>query len=55
MGNFVLLDLAGGIALLLWGLHMVQSGILRAFGSICAACSARRSRTVLRRFLLASA
>ena len=33
MGNFVLLDLAGGIALLLWGLHMVQSGILRAFGS----------------------
>jgi phosphate:Na+ symporter len=32
MGNFVLLDLAGGIALLLWGLHMVQSGILRAFG-----------------------
>jgi phosphate:Na+ symporter len=33
MGNFVLLDLAGGIALLLWGLHMVQSGILRAFGT----------------------
>jgi phosphate:Na+ symporter len=33
MGNIVLLDLAGGIALLLWGLHMVQSGILRAFGS----------------------
>jgi phosphate:Na+ symporter len=23
----------GGVALLLWGLHMVQSGILRAFGS----------------------
>ena len=33
MGNFVLLDLAGGIALLIWGLHMVQSGILRAFGA----------------------
>jgi phosphate:Na+ symporter len=33
MGNIVLLDLAGGIALLLWGLHMVQSGILRAFGA----------------------
>ena len=32
MGNVVLLDLIGGIALLLWGLHMVQSGILRAFG-----------------------
>jgi phosphate:Na+ symporter len=33
MGNSVLLDLVGGIALLLWGLHMVQSGILRAFGA----------------------
>lgn len=33
MGNIVLLDLAGGIALLLWGPHMVQSGILRAFGA----------------------
>jgi phosphate:Na+ symporter len=32
MGSIVLLDLIGGIALLLWGLHMVQSGILRAFG-----------------------
>src|SRR5947207_15610027 len=27
-----LIDLAGAIALLLWGLHMVQSGIRRAFG-----------------------
>ncbi|MET0710205.1 MAG: Na/Pi cotransporter family protein [Tardiphaga sp.] len=33
MGSIVLLDLMGGIALLLWGLHMVQSGILRAFGA----------------------
>src|SRR4051812_16300053 len=32
MGTLVLLDLMGGSALLLWGLHMVQSGILRAFG-----------------------
>jgi phosphate:Na+ symporter len=32
MGTMVLLDLTGGVALLLWGLHMVQSGILRAFG-----------------------
>lgn len=31
-GKLVLLDLMGGIALLLWGLHMVHSGILRAFG-----------------------
>jgi phosphate:Na+ symporter len=29
----ILLDLVGGVALLLWGLHMVQSGIVRAFGS----------------------
>jgi phosphate:Na+ symporter len=32
MGTMVLLDLIGGVALLLWGLHMVYSGILRAFG-----------------------
>src|SRR6187551_3219391 len=32
MGSVVLLDLMGGVALLLWGLHMVHSGILRAFG-----------------------
>jgi phosphate:Na+ symporter len=32
MGTIVLLDLMGGVALLLWGLHMVQTGILRAFG-----------------------
>jgi phosphate:Na+ symporter len=33
MGGVVLLDLMGGVALLLWGLHMVRSGIMRAFGS----------------------
>jgi hypothetical protein len=32
MGTLVLLDLMGGIALLLWGLHIVQSGTIRAFG-----------------------
>jgi phosphate:Na+ symporter len=32
MGSMVLLDLMGGVALLLWGLHMVQTGVLRAFG-----------------------
>jgi len=31
--QLVFLNLAGGIALLLWGTHMVQSGVLRAFGS----------------------
>jgi phosphate:Na+ symporter len=33
MGSMVLLDLMGGVALLLWGLHMVRTGIMRAFGS----------------------
>jgi phosphate:Na+ symporter len=32
MGSMVFLDLIGGVALLLWGLHMVMSGVLRAFG-----------------------
>jgi phosphate:Na+ symporter len=32
MGTIVLLDLMGGVALLLWGLHMVRTGILRALG-----------------------
>jgi phosphate:Na+ symporter len=32
MGSIVLLDLMGGVALLLWGLHMVRTGVLRAFG-----------------------
>lgn len=33
MGSMVLLDMILGVALLLWGLHMVQTGVLRAFGS----------------------
>src|ERR1700751_6301684 len=33
LSSMVLLDLMGGVALLLWGLHMVHSGIVRAFGS----------------------
>jgi phosphate:Na+ symporter len=32
MGSIVLLDLMGGVALLLWGLHMVLTGVLRAYG-----------------------
>jgi phosphate:Na+ symporter len=31
--TLTLLNLAGAIALLLWGVHMVQSGVQRAFGS----------------------
>src|SRR5207302_7840576 len=30
--TLTLIDLAGSIALLLWGVHMVQTGIQRAFG-----------------------
>src|SRR3978361_1065358 len=41
MGSVVLLDLMGGVALLLWGLHMVHSGILRAFGSALRVLLAR--------------
>jgi phosphate:Na+ symporter len=33
MGSAVILDLMGGVALLLWGLHMVHSGVVRAFGA----------------------
>lgn len=33
MGVAVLLDLVGGVSLLLWGLHMVHSGVVRAFGA----------------------
>jgi phosphate:Na+ symporter len=32
-GSLTILHLAGNVALLLWGLHMVHSGILRALGS----------------------
>lgn len=30
--TLTLLDLAGAVALLIWGVHMVQTGIMRAFG-----------------------
>jgi phosphate:Na+ symporter len=33
VGSTVILDLMGGVALLLWGLHMVHSGVVRAFGA----------------------
>ena len=33
MASMILLDLMGGVALLLWGLHMVRTGIVRAFGA----------------------
>jgi phosphate:Na+ symporter len=44
--TLTLLDLAGSVALLLWGVHMVQSGIQRAFGpEPCGVLSAWRSAT----------
>src|ERR1700741_5624918 len=49
MGSIVLLDLMVCVALLLWGLHMVRSGIMRAFG-----CELRRAlSTALRNRFLA--
>lgn len=33
MGSILLVDLAGAVALLLWGLNMVHTGIIRTFGS----------------------
>ncbi len=33
MGSLVLANIAGSVALLLWGLHMVHTGIIRTFGS----------------------
>jgi phosphate:Na+ symporter len=33
LGIMVLLDLMGGVALLLWGLHMVHSGLVRSYGA----------------------
>jgi phosphate:Na+ symporter len=32
MASMVVLDLMGAVALLLWGLHMVRTGIMRTFG-----------------------
>src|SRR5690349_9947347 len=31
--TLTLIDLAGAVALLMWGVHMVQTGVNRAFGS----------------------
>ena len=46
-----LVDLAGAVALLLWGVHMVQSGIQRAFGPHLRRVLARRSATACAAFL----
>ncbi|MEH2508925.1 phosphate:Na+ symporter [Nitrobacteraceae bacterium AZCC 1564] len=46
-----LIDLAGSIALLLWGTHMVQTGIQRAFGSSLRASLGRALKNRVRAFL----
>lgn len=40
----VVLELAGAVALLLWGLHMVHSGVMRAYGTQLRAAMASRLR-----------
>ncbi|GAB3629969.1 membrane protein [Pandoraea terrae] len=49
--TYTLIDLAGAIALLLWGTHMVQSGAQRAFGAALRSLLGRALRGRLRAFL----
>ena len=46
-----LLDLAGAVALLLWGVHMVQTGVQRAFGAQLRRFLAMALRNRLKAFL----
>lgn len=48
---FSLIELAGAIALLLWGTHMVQTGIQRAFGSKLRSILGSALRNRFRAFL----
>ncbi|WP_336490281.1 Na/Pi cotransporter family protein [Methylobacterium nigriterrae] len=49
--SFTLINLAGAIALLLWGTHMVQTGIQRAFGANLRAVLGRALRNRVSAFL----
>jgi phosphate:Na+ symporter len=49
--TLTLIDLAGSVALLLWGVHMVQSGVQRAFGPLLRRFLTRTLRGRLRAFL----
>jgi phosphate:Na+ symporter len=49
-GILTLLDFAGYVALLLWGVHMVQTGVQRAFGAALGAVLGRALGTRLRAF-----
>src|ERR1700759_3704248 len=46
-----LIDLGGSVALLLWGVHMVQTGVQRAFGARLRSFLGRALRTRLSAFL----
>lgn len=50
-GLVPLLDFAGYVALLLWGVHMVQTGVQRAFGAALSAALGKALGTRLRAFL----
>lgn len=50
--HVILLDLIGGIALLLWGMHMVESGIMRAYGTDLRRFLTTALQNRLRAFLL---
>ncbi|HUA51323.1 MAG TPA: Na/Pi cotransporter family protein [Candidatus Sulfotelmatobacter sp.] len=54
-GTNIFLDLAGGIALLLWGMHMVQTGVVRAFGADLRRFLSSALRSRLRAFLVGAA
>src|SRR5690606_6986438 len=49
-GFAALLDFAGYVALLLWGVHMVQTGVQRAFGASLGATLGRALGNRLRAF-----
>jgi len=55
MSTNVILDLAGGVALLLWGMHMVQTGVMRAFGADLRRFLASALRSRLRAFVVGAA
>jgi phosphate:Na+ symporter len=44
-------DLAGSVALLLWGVHMVQTGVQRAFGAKLRVILGKALRNRLKAFL----
>ena len=57
--TLTLMDLGGAIALLIWGVHMVQTGITRAFGPqlrrmLSYALGNRKWRTVFSTTTMAS-